>query len=310
MLILNTLAPVFLMIALGAWLQGSGFTTAAFLKESNRLLYWVGLPALIFVQLATTPPALDTAAPPLLVVLLGTLVVILLAYGAALALRIPGNVQGTFVQGAFRGNLAFAGLPIVFSLPDAPLAGGLTVRTMAVIVVAPAMVLYNLAGVGVLLLSQHSWGLAMVRPLLRQLPATPPLLATLAGLGYAAAGWPLPSALARTLASLGEMALPLGLPAVGGSLVTAKLAQDWRGAAVATAIKVAISPAVGWLLGTWWGLEPEALKVVMILMACPTAIVSYTMVLELKGDETLASSVIVGTVAGSLLTLALIVGIF
>lgn len=310
MLIFNTLAPVFLMIALGAWLQGSGFTSELFLKEANRLLYWVGLPALIFVQLATTPPALDTAAPALLAVLLGTLIVIGLAYVAALLLRLPGPVQGTFVQGAFRGNLAFAGLPIVFSLPDAPLAGGLTVRSMAVIVVAPAMVLYNLAGVGVLLLSQHSWGLAMVRPLLRQLPATPPLLATLAGLGYAFIGLPLPSALARTLSSLGEMALPLGLLAVGGSLASAKLAHDWRAAGTAALIKTAVSPAVGWLLGRWWGLEPAALQVVMILMACPTAIVSYTMVLELKGDAALASSVIVGTVAGSLVTLALIVGLF
>jgi hypothetical protein len=309
-LIFTTLAPVFLLIALGAWLQGSGFLSAGFLREANRMIYWVGLPALIFVQLAGTPPALGAAAPSLLTVLTGTLVVIALAYAAAVCLRVPAVVQGTFVQGSFRGNLAFAGLPIVFSLPDAALAGGLTVRSMAVIVVAPAMVLYNLAGVGVLLLSQHRWGPAMIRPMLRQLPSTPPLLATLAGLGYAWLGWPLPPVLARTLGGLGEMALPLGLLGVGGSLVTAKLAANWRTPALAVLIKAAVSPAVGWLIGRWWGLEPAALQTVMILMACPTAIVSYTMVLELKGDETLASTVIVGTVAASLVTLALIVGLF
>jgi predicted permease len=308
-LIFNTLAPVFLVIALGAALQRVGFISSTFLKEANRLIYWVGLPALLFVQLAGTPPSIHAAAP-LLTVLSGTVVVIGLAYATAYFLRLPGPVQGTFVQGSFRGNLAFAGLPIVFSLPDTPLAGGLTVRSTAVIVVAPAMVLYNLMGVGVLLLSQHSWGPAMFKPLLRQLVTTPPLLATLAGLGFAAAGLHLPSAVARALGGLGEMALPLGLLAVGGSLMALKPGHDWRASGLAVLIKTVLSPAIGWAIGRWWGLEPAALQVVMILMACPTAIVSYTMVLELKGDEAMASSVIVGTVCGSLVTLALIGGLF
>lgn len=291
-------------------MQRSGFVSAGFLKEANRMLYWVGLPALIFVQLASTPPVFRTAAAPLLAMLAGTLVLIGLAYATAVFLRVPGLVQGTFVQGAFRGNLAFAGLPIIFALPDTALAGGLTVRSMAVLLVAPAMVLYNIAGVCVLLLSQHRWGLGIVRPLLRQLPATPPLLATVGGLGFAALGWHLPRALEHALTGLGEMALPLGLLSVGGSLVTLKLADDWRASGMSVLLKSAVSPAIGWLLGWWWGLEPAALQVVMILMACPTAIVSYTMVVELKGDEALASTVIVGTVGASLVTLALIVGLF
>jgi predicted permease len=64
------------------------------------------------------------------------------------------------------------------------------------------------------------------------------------------------------------------------------------------------------LLGRWWGLEPAALQVAMILMACPTAIISYTMVLAIKGDEAMASTTIVVSVVCSLATLALIVGFF
>lgn len=50
------------------------------------------------------------------------------------------------------------------------------------------------------------------------------------------------------------------------------------------------------------------LKVRLILLACPTAIVSYTMALELKGDEALASGTIVLSVLVSVVSLAVIVG--
>jgi predicted permease len=49
---------------------------------------------------------------------------------------------------------------------------------------------------------------------------------------------------------------------------------------------------------------------VLILMACPTAIISYTMAIELKGDEALASGVIALSVLTSLVSLAMVVGMF
>ncbi len=298
------------MVALGAWMQRSGFVSEGFLKESNRVTYWLGLPALLFSQLASALPSLHAAGPLLLTVCVGTVAVIIFSYGVAVVWRVPGAAMGTFVQGAFRGNLAFVGLPVIFALPDTAIAGGLTVRSAAIIAVAPAMVLYNIFGVVVLLLSQHRLGLAMVKPFLKQLLVTPPLLATVAGIGFAALGWKLPLAVDRTLFALGEMALPLGLLGVGGSLATINLAAGWRVPGVSALIKTAVSPAIGWLLGRWWGLEPAALQVAMILMACPTAIVSYTMVLAMKGDEAMASTTIVASVVCSLATLALIVGVF
>src|SRR6478735_4197785 len=50
--IINTLAPVFLLIAIGSALQFCKFVSPDFLKEANRLTYWLGLPALLFSQLA------------------------------------------------------------------------------------------------------------------------------------------------------------------------------------------------------------------------------------------------------------------
>lgn len=310
MQILNVLAPVFLMIALGAGLQRSAFVSEKFLKEANRVTYWLGLPALLFSQLVDSFHRFGGAGLMLTAMLLATLAVLVAGYLVAWLLRVPGAAAGTFVQGAFRGNLAFVGLPIVFSLPDTPLAWGMTVRTAAVLTVAPMMVFYNIAAVFVLLFSQHTVGWAMVKPLLKQLVTTPPLLATFAGMGFALAGWTLPAALDKTFTALGEMALPLGLLGVGGSLITVKLGANWRAPLAAALLKTALAPLLGWVVGRALGLGAVEMKVMLLLLACPTAIVSYTMALEMKGDGALASGTIVLSVLTSVVTLAVIVGVF
>lgn len=310
MQILNTLAPVFLLIAAGAGLQAAKFVSENFLKEANRVTYWLGLPALLFSQLASSFRTGSGAGVMFVSMLVATLFVILAAYGVALLARVPGPALGTFVQGGFRGNLAFVGLPIVFSLPDAPLAFGMTVRTAAVITVAPMMVVYNIAGVIVLLLSQHRLGWDMVKPFVKQLATTPPLVATVAGIAFALAGWTLPPFVDKAFTALGEMALPLGLLGVGGSLVTVKLGAHWRTPLMSALVKTALSPLIGWGVGRLFRLGAVELQTVMILMACPTAIVSYTMALELKGDEPIAAGAIALSVLTSVVSLAVIVGAF
>jgi len=310
MQILNTLAPVFLLIAIGAGMQAWKFVSPGFLKEANRITYWLGLPALLFSQLATSFQHGAGAGQLLGVMLVSTGLVILAGYGLAWLLKVPGPAVGTFVQGGFRGNLAFVGLPVIFSLPDTPLAGGVSIRTATVLTVAPIMVFYNVAGVVVLLLSQHRLGWSMVKPFLKQLATTPPLLATLAGIGYASLGWTLPLFVDRALTALGEMALPLGLLGVGGSLVTVKLDGQWAQPLGSALVKTALSPLIGWGVVRAWGLGGVELKMILILLACPTAIVSYTMALELKGDEPLAAGSIALSVLTSVVTLAAIVGFF
>src|SRR6478609_7498089 len=169
MQILNTLAPVFLLIAIGSGLQAWKFVSPGFLKEANRVTYWLGLPALLFSQLATSFSHGTGAGRLLLVMLAATALVIVAGYGVAWLMKVPGPAVGTFVQGGFRGNLAFVGLPVIFSPPDTPLFGGMSARTAAVLTVAPTMVAYNIGGVIVLLLSQHRVGWSMVKPFVKQL---------------------------------------------------------------------------------------------------------------------------------------------
>lgn len=307
MIILDTIAPVFLVVAIGAWLQHSSFVSPGFLKEANRLTYWVGLPALLFVQLAAGLPTVAGVTAPL-AVMVG--VTGLLLFVGLVAARLNGLRAGgaaTYVQGTFRGNLAFVGLPVVFGLPNVTLPGGLPLHQAAIILVAPMMVLYNVLGVVVLQLGQQRFGRAMILPLLRQLIVTPPLIAILAGMVFGAMGWTLPSVAGRSLNALGEMALPLGLLGVGGSLVTANLRAGWRVPLSAALLRTMVAPVLGWVVGRLCGLDPITLKLVMIFLATPTALISYAVALAMHGDERLASGVIGSSILTSVIALSAIV---
>jgi predicted permease len=290
--VFNVLAPVFLLIALGIVLQRTHFVSAGFLREANKVTYWLGLPALLFSSLATSLHQAGGAEAMLNTLLIATALVLATGYLAAWLLGLHAARIGTFVQGAFRGNLAYVGLPIVYSLPDTPGASGLSIRAAAVVAVAPMLVLYNVIGVTVLITSQHNLSRSVVKPLLKQLATTPPLLATIAGFTWALIGIPLPTSIALSFDWLGQMALPLALLGIGGALAQSRIGHEWRFPAAAAFVKTVASPFFGYFIGRHFGLSGVELAVVMVFLATPTAGISYTMATQLKGDEPLASSTI------------------
>ncbi|HZP58750.1 MAG TPA: AEC family transporter [Opitutaceae bacterium] len=308
MLILRVLAPTFLLIAFGAMLRRSGFVSAEFLREGNRVVYWFGLPALLFNELAAA--SLSVGGPAKMMfgaMLAATAGVIALSYAGARLLRLPAPATGTFVQGAFRGNLAFVGLPVIYSLPSGLTVNGAPVRTVAVMVIAPMLVIYNVAGIVVLLASQIDVRKLSPRYLLQQFLTTPPLLATVAGLAYAATGWAWPEVLHDTFDALAQLALPLALLGIGGALVSTPFGREWHAPLAAALLKTAVGPVLGWLCARWLGLGPLDTKLVMLLLATPTAVISYTKVVELEGSPALASGSIVFSTLLSIAALAVIV---
>lgn len=309
MTILNVLAPVFLLIALGLVLARIRFVSEAFLREANRVTYWLGLPALLFVSLADSFRAASNAKALLLTLVLATLAAILVAYLVAKLLGLPTRVWGTFVQGSFRGNLAYVGLPVLYALPAMTGEVGEAARAAAVVTIAPMLVLYNCAAIISLIASQHSVQFSTLKPLLKQLATTPPLLATLAGIGWAWFDLPMPKAVMQGLDWLGQMALPLALLGIGGALARVQFGKNWTAPAAAAAIKVGVSPLIGFGFSRWFGLGHLETVAAALFLACPTAGISYTMVTQLQGDEEMASTTILFSTVAAVGALALVVGL-
>ena len=301
----NTLLPVFLVMALGWLLARLEFLSPRALADINRLTYWLGLPALLFYKLAGTAPGFARVLDLFLVVAGATLLGMILALLAARWLTLSREALGPFVQAAFRGNLAFIGLPVVvYTFP-----GQGDIQGAALLVLGPMVVFYNVASVLVLMLSLPPTGRRVLPALARGLVTNPLLIACVAGVGWSLTGWPLPLMLERTLAALGQMALPLALLCIGGSLVTVRLRGRVGPALLAAAFKTLIIPLLGVGLAWLLGVEGEGLRVTLILLACPTAAASYVLVRQMGGDQGLASGAVLATTLLSLPALVLVLAL-
>ncbi len=114
----------------------------------------------------------------------------------------------------------------------------------------------------------------------------------------------------RSAALYGDRTVPLGLLAVGGSLVTVDHRAGGSATWGAALLKTFAAPALGWGVARLMGLGAAETKILMILLATPTAIISYVMAMELKGDEAIASGSIVLSVLTSIVSLALVLAWF
>jgi len=290
--VLDSLLPIFLIIGLGAVLTSRGFLTPEFLKNLNRLAYYIGMPGLLFVSVST---ATLQGIRPICVstVILGASFGALIAgYVFARMLRLPGASTGTFVQSCFRSNLAFVGLPLVlhiFNQPGAPATPEEIIPTVAV-AIAPIMICYNILAVIVLVSSHQRINSQSMQMMILQIVTNPLVIAVAAGLLAATFSLRLPGPIESTVKSVGGLAIPAALLGVGGTIVQAPLRAQLKPALAAALTKVALMPLVGLAFARLLHLPLLDAAIACMLCATPTAAASFIMSMQLRGDPAIASS--------------------
>jgi hypothetical protein len=274
--------------------------------DLNRLVFYLALPSLIFMSIATADEPADDTVVLIGVLAATTFLVALLGWGlAAWVLRLPGPVVGTFVQSAFRGNLLFVGLPILtYALAD--LAGPERERAMATIFLAitPIMALYNVLAVVALQASHHRLGRASLALMVVSIAKNPLIIACLVGLVFMLAGWSVPVFVGRSLEALGGAAVPVALLCIGGSLHSLQLVGNRWAIMAAAMIKVFAGPLIAYALGRWLGIVGVELRILLVLAACPTAAAAFIMAKQMRGDESLAAGSIALSTLLSVVALA------
>ncbi len=301
--VFNTLAPVFFIIALGTLLRSTGFMSARMTEWSSGLTYWVALPALLFFETADVQFGFRPYAGVFVVLFGGLAVSVAAGYLAARLLRLPEPKTGALVQAAFRGNLAFVGIPVVvYGLGE----GNSPAVKLAVLVVAAMLPVNNTVAILVLIDGRHRFNVGAVWMMLERVVTNPLILACLAGLAVAGLGWRLPLAASRTLEPLGNMALPLALINIGSTLSLRVVRGSLSPILTASIIKVALGPLAGYGLARLMGLGGDELRVVLIMLACPTASSSFVMAAQMGRDALLTAGAVVLSTMLSFISLFLI----
>jgi predicted permease len=309
--IIATLFPVFAVLALGYALARKTFLSRTFLNELNRFVYYVALPALMINSVAGAEALPPQILPALAAYISATVGTMALAFLNARLLGLKRWQFGTFIQAAFRGNIAFIGLPIlVYALRNEPPETASGIVAQGVFIFAPMMIFYNIFSVIFLIGSQDSNPWKNLPKTFRNILTNPLVLAALLGIVLFLLPVDLPGPAMNTLEFIGRTAAPCALICVGGGIAVVSMQGRYRSATFSSILKTAATPLLVYLISRPFGLSESTTLIIMIYAATPTAVASYVMAKEMKGDEAMASGGIVISTVLSVVSLGVIVGLF
>ncbi len=299
--------PIFFLVGLGFVLKRRAFFTDEFVHGANAFVYRVSLPALILRSLVDGVPEFRDAKWVILVFSAATLLVQLLAFFYSKWARHNGARAATFNQAAFRGNLAFFGIPVLTGAYGG--SPGLEAFIgKAVLVFAPGMLLYNVCAV-VLFYVLPGERRGYFRAL-GGIASNPLIVAAIVGALLGGLFAPLPVFILRTLELLAAPAAPLALLCIGTAMADGLGNLRVGDSLAASVFKLVISPLLAFLIGRIVGLTTEGLQILMVFATCPTAAASFVFAREMGGDTVLASNGVVLSTLLSPIALTIVLSIF
>lgn len=113
--IIEIVLPVFLIIGLGYTIRRIGLVDEHFFQQTNGLVFYICLPILLFYKIGTADFSTSFNFKLVLSTSAGVAVCFFLAYLYGRWRKYPAPAHASFCQGAFRGNLAYIGLAIVYN---------------------------------------------------------------------------------------------------------------------------------------------------------------------------------------------------
>jgi len=241
-------------------------------KDLGKLVFYVGLPLLLFDKISTSVLKINETWKIFVVILIALIIIILIAGLIARILKVPKKAVGTFVQAAFRGNFAFVGLPVIFYAFG---ANGDKMSKIAVLAMAPLIPLTTFASLLILISFGDDKSKISFKDIFIRILKNPLFLITLFALPFSIFQIQIPPFILRSTKTLGQTALPLALLSIGASLSIAKIKGNVLLASVAAALNIFLLPLIGYCLAVTFSMNQNELLITMIFLACPAATSSY-----------------------------------
>lgn len=289
--------PLFVLLAVGVLLRAVGVLDAQAVKKVNKLVFYVAVPALCFLNIYRCDFSLiDSLRYPLCYI--GTLLACWLII-VLLVSRLVGDNgrKGSLIQGMARSNDGVYGLAVAASLLDSEH------MLLMLVLLAVAIPLNNM--LSILSFEMFRGGRLRAGKMLLSLVKNPILIGLVLGFLCNVCGVTLPEVLVSPIQSLSNMCAPLAFISLGAMLSFSSLKKNWRLLTVAAAVKLVVLPAVGVAVAMLLGYRNEALLALLLMYASPTAVTSMTLAAELGGNEQLSAEIVAVSTAFSVLTIFL-----
>ncbi|MDT3695862.1 MAG: AEC family transporter [Ignavibacterium sp.] len=293
----NIVAPVFLIIAVGYLARKLKIINEAFVDVTAKFVFQISLPVFVFLEIARLDMTQVFDADQIIFIILGTILTYIIIWLGTIPFIKRPEDKSAFIQGAFRGNYAIVGLAIISNLFSAEALG------KATLVLAFLLPVYNILAVIVLTVPKHQ-GKIKMRAITLEILLNPLILAFLVSLPISFFKLKLPALLESTGNYFAELALPLALVGIGGSLNLENLKKASTLAFTASTIKIILLPSILTLIAYFYGYRGNDLGILFIVFGCPTAIASFVMADAMGANSKLAGNIIMITTLGSVFTIS------
>lgn len=284
------------MMLLGLLFRKIGWIDEVFASKMNKFVFLVPLPVLLFEDLAAVDFAEVWDMKFVLFCFGATLISIAIAAVVSFLWK-DRSIQGEFIQASYRSSAALLGIAFIQNIYGD--AG------MAPLMIIGSVPLYNVMAVVVLSFFQ-SERKKLDRQVwistLKGIITNPIILGIIAGLLWSALRLPMPSILDKTVSSVGAVATPLGLMAMGATFDIRKAFGRAKPAAVASVMKLFIFAAVFLPVAVWLGFRREQLVAILIMLGSATTVSCYVMARNMGHEGVLTSSTVMLTTLFSAFT--------
>ncbi len=297
--VIQIVAPVFLIIALGWGIRRIGLVDDIFFQQTNKLVFYVCLPLLLIYKIGTADFSTSFNFRLILATAGATGCCFLLAYLYGMHRGYSPPVLGAFCQGSFRGNLAYIGLALVYNAFGNP---GLARAGILLGFLVPVL---NFFAILALTLPNQEQCIRYGK-ISRQMITNPLILSSLGGICWSFFHLPMPTVLDRSLSIVSGMTLPLALLAIGGNFSMKQLRGDLNTAALATAIKLFVLPMVTALFLFFLDVSGIDFAIGLLMAGAPAAVATYIMACQMGGDGRLAGTIVVMSTGTSALSYTLL----
>ncbi len=277
--VIGVLAPIPVMLLLGWILRFTGVITERFVKEGNKVVYYVCLPALIILKFVSAERGFDFDATFLNLFLCFTVFNFIVASTVFYFFDVAANKKIPFIVGSFRGNLAIFTLAVLETLVSGPALAN------ALIAIGGAMVLYN-----VLTVSVYPKGGSRTQSFFEFL-TNPLILSMVIGAVLVFGNIPIPRVLRSSLNYCAEVTFPLAFIIMGATLrATFRFKKDlW----FMVTLKTLVAPMLFTALARRvFGFDGDQLIAFFVLCASPVAAITVAISSVTKSDELFATEAV------------------
>lgn len=298
---LNATMPVFIMMALGYVLRQIGVMDDAFASKMNKFVFLVPLPTLLFSQLSEVDfgSAWDTKF--VLFCFFATAFCIAIAFLLSLFIKNKA-LRGEFVQASYRSSAALLGIAFINNIYGD--------TGFAPLMIIGSVPLYNIMAVIVLSVtsSEHSekkMTKTVFLKTLKGIAGNPIIIGIALGLLWSALKLPVPPIPKKVIASIGNVATPMGLIAMGASINIKKAAGHILPSLGASFMKLFGFAAAVLPIAILMGFRDSQLVAILIMLTSATTVSSFVMAKNMGHEGTLTSVTVMLTTVFSAFSVTL-----